>query len=83
MDRFLVISPHTDKDCDEALKQILYTGYLTHFDWGCGVGEHTGWAIIEADSAREAMMVVPPLQRASAKAVKLNKFSPDDVKRMH
>jgi len=60
MERFLIISPHTEKNCSDALKQFLYTGYITNFDWGCADGEHTGWAIIEANDAKEAMMVVPP-----------------------
>jgi hypothetical protein len=83
MDRFLIISPHTEKDCSDALKQVLYTGYITHFDWGCADGEHTGWAIIEAKDAKEATMVVPPTQRSNAKALRLNKFSPEQIKGMH
>ena len=83
MERFLVISPHTAKECSEALEQLLYSGYITHFDWGCKDGEHSGWAIIEAENAMEATMVVPPSQRSSAKAIRLNKFSPEDIRRMH
>lgn len=80
MERFLIISPHTEKNCSDALKQVLYTGYITHFDWGCADGEHTGWAIIET---KEATMVVPPTQRSNAKAIRLNKFSPEQIKGMH
>jgi len=83
MERYLIISPHTEKECAETLKQLLYTGYITHFDWGCAVGEHTGWAIIEANSEKEATMVVPPSQRATTRAVRLTKFSPDDIRNMH
>ena len=83
MDRYLVISPHTEKDCATALKQLLYIGYITHFDWGCMDGEHTGWAIIEAKTSSEALLVVPPTQRSTAKVVRLNKFSPADVEKMH
>jgi hypothetical protein len=83
MDRFLIISPHTEKECSDALKQILYTGYITHFDWGCAGGEHTGWAIIEAENEKEAALVVPPTQRSNARVVRLNKFSPDEIKKMH
>jgi hypothetical protein len=83
MDRYLVISPHTDKDCATTLKQMLYIGYITHFDWGCMDGDHTGWAIIEAKTSSEALLVVPPTQRSTARAVKLNKFSPADVDKMH
>lgn len=83
MDRFLVISPHTDADCKDAIKQVLFAGYITHFDWGCKDGDHTGWVIIEAENAKEALMVVPSGQRHSARAVKLTKFTAADVEKMH
>ena len=83
MDRYLVISPHSAKDCSETLKQTLYVGYITHFDWGCMDGEHTGWAIIEASDANEAKLVVPPIQRATTRVIRLNKFSPGEIQKMH
>ncbi len=83
MDRFLVISPHTAEECKNALMEIHAAGYITHFDWGCMDGDHTGWVILEAANAKEALMVVPSLQRTSARAVKLVKFSPSDVANMH
>ena len=83
MDRFLVVSPHTDKDCMNVLKQVLAAGYLTHFEWGCKDGDHTGWVILEAENAKEALMVVPTGQRRKAKAIKLVKFSVEEVQQMH
>lgn len=83
MPSYLVISPHTHEDCSKVLGDLLAMGYLTHFDWGCRDGEHTGWAIIEADNKAEAMMVVPPLARASARVVQIGKFTPDEVRAMH
>jgi hypothetical protein len=83
MERFLVISPHTAQDCDQALMEVHAAGYITHFDWGCADGDHTGWVILEATNAKEALMVVPSLQRNKARAVKLIKFSPADVEKMH
>ncbi len=83
MERYLVISPHTTQDCAKAIKQIEVVGSLTHFDWGCKDGDHTGWVIVEADSKAEALMVVPPVERPRAKVVKLVKFSPAEVKAMH
>lgn len=83
MDRFLVVSPHTEEECKIALHQVLAMGYITHFEWGCMDGQHTGWAILEADNAKEAMMAVPPAQRHSATVVRLTKFSPEDIERMH
>jgi hypothetical protein len=83
MDRFLVVSPHTAEDCKTAIQQVLYAGYITHFDWGCMDGDHTGWVIIEADNAKQALMVVPTGQRAKARAVKLVKFSAEEAESMH
>jgi len=79
MERYMVITTHTEADCTKALKQVEAAGYITHFDWGCKDGDHTGWAVVEADSAAEAMMVVPSGGRRSARTVKLTKFSPADL----
>ena len=83
MERFLVIAPHTVEECKQALEQVLAVGFITHFDWGCKDGEHTGWAILEAENAKEAMMAVPPAQRHSASIVRLTRFSPADIEAMH
>jgi len=83
MERFLIISTHTPEGCNLALHQMLATGFITHFDWGCDDGEHTGWAIIEAESANQAMLAVPTSQRSGAKAIKLRKFSVEEIKKLH
>lgn len=83
MDRFLVISPHTPAVCKDAIRQVLFAGYITHFDWGCLDGDHTGWVIIEAENAKEALMVVPSGQRHIARAVRLTKFSAADLEKTH
>jgi len=74
MDKFLVESTHTNHDCKLFVKQIQSMGYLNNFDWGCQDGVHTGWAVIEAENAAQALGVVPANVRAKARAVKLNKF---------
>ena len=83
MDRYLIESPHTDKECRQAVKAVHAMGYLNNFDWGCKVGVHKGWVIIEADSESEAVLVVPPFLRSRAMAVKLVKFEPEQVNAMH
>ncbi len=83
MDRYIVVVPHTEGECAKALKQVEAIGAITHFDWGCADGNHTGWVIIEAESKGEAMMVVPSYQRHTSYAVKLTKFSPEDIRQMH
>jgi len=83
MKRFLVISNHTAEDCVRALKEALAIGYLTHFDWGCKDGEHTGWAVLEAEDKAEAMMSVPAFLRTQARVVRLTKYQPEKVMAMH
>ncbi len=82
MERYIIETPHTDRDCQMLVDQVYAMGYLYHFDWGCKAGVHTGWAIIEADSEADARLAVPPLVRNKARVIRLNKFSSDDeVKR--
>lgn len=83
MDRYLVSVTHTNDDCVRALKAVEAVGMITHFDWGCKDGDHTGWVIIEAESRSQALMVVPPLMRDKARAVMLVKFEPEEVRSMH
>ncbi len=83
MDRYLVISPHTAGDCRQALKEVNAPGCVTHFNWGCMDGDHTGWVVPEAETTQQALMVVPAMQRHRAKAVKLVKLSPADLVNMH
>lgn len=80
MNRYLVESPHSAQDCARMIKDVYSLGSLTNFDWGCEAGVHIGWAIVEADSPDEALFVVPPLVRHQARAVRLVKYAPEDVK---
>jgi len=83
MHKYVVISNHTGEDCVRALKETLAIGYLTHYEWGCKDGVHTGWAVIEAESKAEAMLSVPPFLRSQANVVQLTKFDPEKVRSMH
>ena len=64
------------------LSQVLAAGYLTHFGWGCEVDHHCAWAIIEAESETQALMVVPVLLRSKARAIQLKWYSLEDIKSM-
>ena len=83
MERYQIILPHTPQDCKKSLKQIESIGAITHFDWGCMDGDHTGYVVLEAENKSEALLVVPTNQRPSVRIVKLTKFSPEQVKSMH
>jgi hypothetical protein len=83
MDRYLIETPDREQDCLHLIQLVHASGYLTHFDWGCMSGVHTGWAIIEADNEGEARLAVPPLVRAQARVVKLNKFDAAMLSALH
>ena len=65
------------------LRQVLAVGYLTHFGWGCAVGEHCAWAIIEAENEAEALMMVPAFIRRKARAIQLKWYSREDLESKH
>jgi hypothetical protein len=83
MDKYLIESPHALPNCTRMLKELAAMGYLYHFHWGCNVGVHVGWAIVEAESEAHARLMVPPLVRDQARVVKLNQFDPDEVAALH
>ncbi len=77
MERYLIETPHSARDCHVLVSQIEAMGYLYHFDWGCPDGVHSGWAIIEAEDEAQARLAVPPFLRSKARVVKLTKFTGD------
>ena len=62
------------------VKQTLSIGYLTHFYWGCKSGDHTGYAMIEAENKKEALYSIPTIIRNKAKVIGVIQFDPDKVK---
>jgi hypothetical protein len=80
MQKFMIISPHTNEECTMVIKQALAIGYLTHFYWGCKSGDHTGYAMIDAEDEKEALYSIPTIIRNKAKAIGVIQFDPDKVK---
>ena len=80
MERFLVESPHTPEDCKKVVKSVYALGFLNNCDWGCTVGIHTSWVTVEAENESQALLVVPPVLRMKAKAIKIVKFDPAIVR---
>lgn len=83
MKKFLIEVPHgVDKHaCDEAIQVFMNTGshFLTHAEWGCLDGEHKAWIIVEVENKEEALFIIPPLYRSSAKIVQLTTFTAQDL----
>lgn len=83
MARFLIELPHEPDGmaCARFVKLILTSGshFLTHADWGCKDGEHSGWIIVEVGSKDEARSILPPPFRSQAKIVELNYFTTEQM----
>jgi hypothetical protein len=83
MARYLIEVPHEAEvqACARVVQLFLATGshMVTHADWGCMDGEHVAWIIVEADSKEEARYMVPPMCRADAKIIGLNKFTMEQI----
>ena len=83
MARFLIEVPHDGSKtaCTQAVEVFLRTGshFLTHADWGCKDGDHRAWVVLDVESRDEALNVVPPVFRATAKIVQLNAFTMKDI----
>ena len=85
MSTYLVISPHTPEECLASLDGIVASGEgaLDDWYWGCAAGNHTGYKMVEAESEDAALAVVPENIRGKAKAMKLNKFTAEQVAAFH
>jgi hypothetical protein len=83
MARFLIEVPH-DPDtaaCARVVHVFLTSGshFLTQADWGCMDGDHRAWIVVDVANKHEAVAIVPPALRASARVVGLNQFSIDQI----
>ncbi len=85
MPEFLIESPHTPEECTKAMDAIAAQGpkSLDKWSFGCEAGEHTAWAIVHAPNEQAALAMVPAELRDKAKVHKLEKFTPQQVKKMH
>ena len=83
MPRFLIEVPHEAESvaCARAVKLLLETGshFMTHADFGCRDGDHRGWIIVETEDKDQARRMLPPLFRATAQIVALNRFSLEEL----
>ena len=52
--------------------------------FGCKVGEHKGWAFVEAESGQKAIdSIIPKDDRPKAIAHEVSKFTEDEIKAAH
>jgi hypothetical protein len=85
MPRYMIQSVHTLEECVRILDGFLHAGahYLINAEWGCYDGDHTAWLIVEASDDEDARLMIPPVVRKDARLIKLNKFTPEEVRQFH
>lgn len=83
MPRYLIQLTHEDEHdaCVRALHAVKQYGshLVTHMEWGCKDGIHSGWSTGECEDRNEALRMVPPEMRQDALIVKIDKFTPDEI----
>jgi hypothetical protein len=83
--RFLVVVPHEPEECLDAVEATLNQGpgFQEAYEWGCFVGNHTGYVFVRAGGAEEAINdYVPPFLRARAIAYRLTQIAARDLHAM-
>ena len=85
MKRYLIQTPHKAADCLRALDEELAIGpdVLGKFDYGCMAGDHTGYAIIDANTREDAVKIVPTFLQKKVRVVEVAKFTPDMIRSFH
>lgn len=83
--RYIVESPHTKEECLRALDEILAKSpeTLKKFDWGCAEGDHTGYALIEAENEAKVRGMLPSFLKEKARVINVAKFTPEQIKSFH
>jgi len=83
--RYLVITSHTPEKCLADLDAVMANKpeMLDRIEWGCKGGDHTGYIILEASSEQAARQMLPAPMQATARVIKLNRFTADDIRSFH
>lgn len=53
--------------------------FVTNAEWGCHDNEHKAWILVDIDSKKEALSILPPAFRAVAKVTKVVRFTSLDL----
>ena len=83
--RYLVITSHTPEKCLADLDAVMANKpeMLDRIEWGCKGGDHTGYIFLEASSEQAARQMLPAPMQATARVIKLNRFTADDIRSFH
>ena len=82
---FFVQLPHTPEQCMNTMKELGDQGdaMLSNFEFGCHSGDHTAYGFIKGVSAESVRNSLPAALQKTAKIEKVDKYSADELKKMH
>jgi hypothetical protein len=82
---YMITSAHEPEQCLDALDEIQAkgTGSLDKFVFGCKEGDHTGYAIVDAENRSAALDMLPDTMQETACVAKVDRFTPADIKAFH
>jgi hypothetical protein len=82
---YMITSAHEPEQCLEALDEILEKGTdsLNKFVFGCKEGDHTGYAIVDAENRSAALNVLPDKMQETACVAKVDRLTPADIRSFH
>jgi hypothetical protein len=85
LERYLIISTHTPEQCLSVLDQMEAKApkLLAKMEWGCMAGDHTGYVQVNAATEEAAREMLPEGARSTAKIIKLNKFTAEQIRQLH
>jgi len=86
MARYMIESPHKPEECLKALDEELAKGkdILDKFEFGCKTGDHTGYALVDANTRDDALnKYVPKFIQEKVRIVEVGKFTPEMIKSFH
>lgn len=83
--RFLIIMTHTPDQCLKSLDDYVAKtpDLLKKIDWGCKVGDHTGYVVVKAADETAARYMLPYEERKTARVIQVDKFTVEQIKDFH
>ena len=84
MANYMIETSHSKEECLKSLDEMMdKPKNLDKFYWGCSSGNHTGWGFFEANTEEEARNMLPPTMQKEARIIKVDMFSPEQIKAFH
>ena len=79
MPQFMIELSHSPNDCVKALKELepRAEDLLGEVYWGCMMGRHDGWVVVEANDEDEAREMVPEPIRDKAQITQVDAIVPE------